>query len=203
MSWKNSIKRVLLSMVKRLFNADSAYSKMKWGYVNAKQEKMPRVRISNTAILEHQPGIELADNVFIGHFVVLDGSGRLSIGEGTQIAAHACIISHSSHIAIRLYGDEYTSVNEADKIGFLKEKTTIGKFVFIGVGARVLPGVTIGNYAIIGAGAIVVADVPAFAIVVGNPARVIGDARKLDTPLLSENPRLQASYLKEMTRKRN
>jgi serine acetyltransferase len=41
----------------------------------------------------------------------------------------------------------------------------------IGAGARVAPGVEIGPYALVGIGAVVVRDVPAHALVLGNPAR--------------------------------
>ncbi len=44
---------------------------------------------------------------------------------------------------------------------------------FIGGGALVLPGVTVGPNSIVGAGAVVFEDVPPFAVVVGNPARII------------------------------
>jgi acetyltransferase-like isoleucine patch superfamily enzyme len=50
----------------------------------------------------------------------------------------------------------------------------IGRNVFLGTGSVVLKGVTIGDNAVVGAGAVVVSDVPADAIVAGNPARVIG-----------------------------
>lgn len=49
----------------------------------------------------------------------------------------------------------------------------IGRNVWIGAGALILPGVTIGDDAIVGAGAVVTRDVPAGATVVGNPARMI------------------------------
>jgi len=49
----------------------------------------------------------------------------------------------------------------------------LGHDVWIGHGAIVLPGVTVGSGAAIGAGAIVTRDVPAFAVVVGNPGRVL------------------------------
>ncbi|QNB01426.1 hypothetical protein G4G31_14525 [Massilia sp. Se16.2.3] len=51
---------------------------------------------------------------------------------------------------------------------------TIGRNVWIGGGAIVLPGVTIGDDAIVGAGSVVTRDVPAGATVVGNPARAVG-----------------------------
>ena len=51
--------------------------------------------------------------------------------------------------------------------------TRIGHDVWIGTRALILPGVTIGHGAVIGAGAVVAKDVPAYAVVVGNPGRVV------------------------------
>jgi maltose O-acetyltransferase len=50
---------------------------------------------------------------------------------------------------------------------------TIGDNVWIGGGAVICPGVTIGQDAVVGAGTVVIRDVPAGAVVVGNPARVV------------------------------
>ncbi len=57
----------------------------------------------------------------------------------------------------------------------------------IGAGALILPGVTVGRWAMVGSGAVVTRDVPDFALVVGNPARVVGyvcrcGARAADPP---------------------
>lgn len=49
----------------------------------------------------------------------------------------------------------------------------------ISANATILPGVTVGEYALVGAGAVVSHDVPAYAVVVGNPARVIRDVRDI------------------------
>jgi acetyltransferase-like isoleucine patch superfamily enzyme len=65
--------------------------------------------------------------------------------------------------------------NEAipyDKVRIMKP-IKIGDFVWVGHGALILGGVTIGEGAIVGAGSVVTRDVPPFAIVGGNPARVI------------------------------
>lgn len=51
--------------------------------------------------------------------------------------------------------------------------TTVGNDVWIGLEALILPGVTIGDGAVIGARAVVAHDVPPYAIVAGNPARVV------------------------------
>jgi UDP-2-acetamido-3-amino-2,3-dideoxy-glucuronate N-acetyltransferase len=53
----------------------------------------------------------------------------------------------------------------------------------VGAGVIVLPGVTIGEWALVGAGAVVTKDVPMHAIVVGNPAAIVGYACVCGTPL--------------------
>jgi UDP-2-acetamido-3-amino-2,3-dideoxy-glucuronate N-acetyltransferase len=53
-------------------------------------------------------------------------------------------------------------------------KTHVGKGASIGANATIVCGHDIGEYAFIGAGAVVTKDVPAYALVVGNPARQIG-----------------------------
>jgi acetyltransferase-like isoleucine patch superfamily enzyme len=58
-------------------------------------------------------------------------------------------------------------------------QTVIRRGASIGGGATVLPGVEIGERAMVGAGAVVTRDVPARAIVVGNPAHVIGQVDDL------------------------
>lgn len=59
-------------------------------------------------------------------------------------------------------------------------RTTIRHGASIGAGAVILPGITISEYAMVGAGAVVTKSVPAHAIVVGNPARVVGYANTAD-----------------------
>jgi acetyltransferase-like isoleucine patch superfamily enzyme len=69
----------------------------------------------------------------------------------------------------RMFDPGGRNVPDSDDTG----PTVIGNDVYIGVGAIVLSGVTIGDGAVVGAGAIVTSSVPAYAIVAGNPARVI------------------------------
>ena len=53
------------------------------------------------------------------------------------------------------------------------QRTLIQQGASIGANATILPGIKIGRYAMVGAGAVVTKDVPDFAMVVGNPARII------------------------------
>ena len=59
-------------------------------------------------------------------------------------------------------------------------RTVVKKGASIGANATILPGVTIGSHAMVGAGAVVTHSVPPNAIVVGNPARIVG---YVDTPI--------------------
>lgn len=59
------------------------------------------------------------------------------------------------------------------------QNVVINRFVSIGASATILGGVNIGEYALIGAGSVVTKDVPPFALVVGNPARIVGEVDKL------------------------
>ena len=69
------------------------------------------------------------------------------------------------------------------------EKTAVRKGATLGANCTVMCGITIGEYAVIGAGSVVTVDVPAHAVVVGNPARRIGwaghDGRRLNEHLQS------------------
>ena len=57
-------------------------------------------------------------------------------------------------------------------------KTLVKKSATIGANATIVCGVTIGEYAMIGSGAVVTKDVPAFALIFGNPGRVVGKVDK-------------------------
>lgn len=59
------------------------------------------------------------------------------------------------------------------RLQYSKGEVAIGRNVWIGDKVTVLPGVHIGDGAIIGAGSVVTGDVPAYAVVAGNPARII------------------------------
>ena len=58
------------------------------------------------------------------------------------------------------------------------EKTIVKKSASIGANATIVCGVTIGEYALIGSGAVITKDVPPFALVIGNPGRVVGTVDK-------------------------
>ena len=61
----------------------------------------------------------------------------------------------------------------------LYEKTLIMKGATIGANATIVCGVTVGRYALIGSGTVVTKDVPDYALVIGNPGKIVGKVDKL------------------------
>ncbi|CAE6839638.1 sugar O-acetyltransferase [Xanthomonas arboricola] len=106
--------------------------------------------------------IRLGAGVFLNFNCVILDVCEVSIGEGTQVgpAVQFYAADHPRDAAGRASGLEFG------------RPIRIGRNVWIGGGAIILPGVSIGDDAVIGAGAVVTRDVPAGATVLGNPARV-------------------------------
>jgi len=104
---------------------------------------------------------------------------RLEIGAFVQVAHGVRFITASANHprrGITTYPFRIFDMASAGK--YLEENaatgdTVIGPDVWLGFGAMVLPGVRIGAGAIVAAGAVVGAEVPPYAIVAGNPARVV------------------------------
>jgi len=107
--------------------------------------------------------IRLGAGVFLNYNCVILDVAEVSIGEGTQIGP-----------AVQIYAADHPRDPQARASGLeLARPVRIGRNVWIGGGAIVLPGVSIGDGAVVGAGSVVTRDVPAGATVVGNPARVV------------------------------
>lgn len=154
---------------------------MVYGFYNRKTGKqLKRVRIGSNVKLINRKTIELADNVWIGYFSLIDGIGGVTIGEGVHISSHTVIYSHSSQDAIRLLGEHYILEERLTRIGYKLKPVLIGDYTFIGTGSIILPGSTIGRGCIIGAGSVVRGNIPDYSIANGNPIQIIGDTRERD-----------------------
>ncbi len=165
---------------------------MVMGYTNPGGIYVPTTRISNTTSLINPNNLNLADNIFIGHYNFIEASNQISISEGCQITNYVSIISHSSHISIRLYGKHYTQHKE--HIAYVRGAVSIGAYSFIGPHSTIMPGTSIGKGSIVSAYSLVKGTFPDFAIIGGNPAVVIGDTRDMDKQYLQDNPSLRDFY---------
>jgi maltose O-acetyltransferase len=117
------------------------------------------------------------------------GSGaRLRIGDNSALAPNCWIASDTTIGNDVMMAPDVTILSATHgtactdrpmRLQELPEKrpVVIGDDVWLGTRIIILPGVRVGSHSIIGAGSVVTKDVPEYAIVAGNPARIIRDRR--------------------------
>jgi acetyltransferase-like isoleucine patch superfamily enzyme len=131
-------------------------------------------------------GCEVGDDTKIGAFVEIQKNAK--VGNRCKISSHTFICEGVTIEDEVFVGHNVTFVNDtfprATTNGFLQteadwkvETTLVKRGASIGSGATILANVVIGEQALIGAGAVVTKDVPAYAIIAGNPGRVVRYAR--------------------------
>ncbi len=154
---------------------------------------LPNTRIAPSTCIEHPNQLVLADHVYIGPFNFIEASGGVTVGEGVQITHHVSIVSHSSHRAQRLLGRAYVAWT-GDKPGWVAGPVVIGPYCFIGPHSLIEAGSRLGRGCIVRAGSVLRGDYPAFSVIAGNPAAVLGDSRDADAEWLAERPELRPHY---------
>ena len=124
------------------------------------------VFIGRNTILSCKNGdIELGDGVNIGFNCEVFSASRVTIGKSVLMAAYSYVIGGDHD-----FSDPSRTVLDQARTS---AGVAIGDGVWIGAGVKILDGVTIGEGAVLGAGAVVRDSVPASAIAVGIPARVV------------------------------
>ncbi len=133
--------------------------------------------ISGTLVSENHGKINLGTYVYLRENSTIGAVNSISIGDYTSIADFVVILdnnNHPIHPADRQIkssspkGSDYRKWRHSDSAPII-----IGSNVWIGSFARVCKGVKIGDNSIVAANAVVTKDVPANAIVAGNPAKVV------------------------------
>ncbi len=115
-----------------------------------------------------EPRLVLGNRVDIGHLVVFLVNKEIVIEDDVNVASGVRFMDSDAHPR-----------DAADRIADLPPKpeeikpVRICKNAWIGQNAFILKGVTVGEGAVVGVGSVVVTDVPAYSVVMGNPARVV------------------------------
>lgn len=132
-------------------------------------------------------GCRIGDGTRIGPFVEIQS--EVTVGARCKVSSHSFLCSGVTLEDEVFVGHGVMFINDlmprattpdgapkgADD--WLCLATRVGRRASIGSNATILGGITIGTEALVAAGAVVTRDVPDGAIVAGNPARVVGDAR--------------------------
>lgn len=124
--------------------------------------------IASTTIWNIGEGIRLGDNVGIGEFSRIGGSGGVEIGEGTIVGQYLSI-HPENHVFEGGVDDPHATVRSGVKIG---------KNCWIGAKVTILAGVEIGDGCVIGAGSVVNRSFESYSLIVGSPSKCIRSLTK-------------------------
>ncbi len=119
----------------------------------------------NTILSCKEGDIEIADGANLGFNCEVFSASRVRIGKNVLMAAYSYVIG----------GDHDFSDPSLPVLAQSRSSAgvVVGDGVWMGAGAKILDGVQVGDHAVIGAGAVVRDQIPARAIAVGIPARVV------------------------------
>lgn len=118
----------------------------------------------------HGP-ISIAQGVSINHHCSLDGGRHgIEIGKDCRLAPYCTLFAFNHGIAL----DKPIHQQAVNSKGI-----RLGCDVWLGARVGIVDGVTIGDHVVVGMGSVVTKDIPAYAIVAGSPAKIIGDRRGL------------------------
>lgn len=168
-------KSAIISIGKRFH----AVSQSQWNAIGISQKVLINAFGINSVI-------KIGDDVRISGCTIA-ASKSIEMGHRILIGSGALIMDNDAH---PIY-PENRHLEQYSSKKIKSAPVVIGDDVFIGARAIILKGVRIGKGSVVGAGAIVTKSIPDYAIVVGNPAKVIGDSR--NTEKLEETNKIYLS----------
>lgn len=149
------------------------------------QENPDKIKINKNThvrgellVFKYGGKIEIGDNCFIGAGTRVWSGEDIYIGNNVLISHNVNVIDTNSHELdaserSARYKDLIANGHWEDKGNIISKPVVINDDVWISFGVTILKGVIIGQGAIIAAGSVVTKEVPDFAVVAGNPAKVI------------------------------
>lgn len=110
--------------------------------------------------------VNIGNNVKIGSYVKIQNN--VSVYEGVELEDYVFCGPSMVFTNVKLPRSEFPQRGSSHYL-----KTLVKKSASIGANATIVCGVTIGEYAMVGSGSVVTKDVPAYHLVVGNPAKIV------------------------------
>lgn len=111
-----------------------------------------------------KPCLKIGDKTTFEQNSHIVACGDLSIGCN-------CVFSAFVYISDCNHGLDVTNWVMENPLEY--KKTSIGDYCFVGIGARIMPGVNLGNHCVVGANSVVTKSFPEYSMIAGNPAKLI------------------------------
>lgn len=131
--------------------------------------------------------VHLGDYVYANFNLTLVDDADIYIGSHTMLAPNV-VLATGGHPILPQLREKALQYNMPIRIG---------RNVWIGAGALVMPGVSIGDNSVIGAGSVVTKDIPANVVAVGNPCRVLREIGEHDRAYYYKDKKLPPEWLEE------
>jgi acetyltransferase-like isoleucine patch superfamily enzyme len=152
------------------------------GNKRAIQIDVNSIILGQLLVFKHAGHIVLGRDSYIGEHSRIWSASSIKIGDRVLISYGVNIHDHDAHsLSAQMRHRHFLDIVAPKSLGIfddvLVKPVVIEDDAWVGFNAAILKGVTIGRGAIVGACAVVTHDVAPYAIVGGNPARVIGSAR--------------------------
>ncbi len=130
--------------------------------------------------------LHFGNHVYANFNLTCVDDAAIIVGDDTMFAPNVVITTTNHTINPEL---------RKDRMQYVKP-VHIGKNVWVGSGAMIMPGVTIGDNTVIGAGSVVTRDIPANVVAVGNPCRVLREIGERDREFFYKNERIDWENLR-------
>lgn len=127
--------------------------------------------------------VNIANNVIIGNYVKIQNN--VSVYEGVTLEDY---VFCGPSVVFTNVKDPRSKFPQAGSQFYIK--TNVKEGATLGANATIVCGITIGKFAFIGAGSVVTKDVPDYALVIGNPAKIIGWVSEAGQKLIFNNQNL-------------
>lgn len=131
-------------------------------------------------------GMNIGKPRFIGPRCYFDGTdySLITISDDVVISAEVAFLTHDYAISRAAIASSYVLRKEFAIVG----PVCVERNSFIGYRVSVLPNTTIGHDSIVGAAAVVKGTVEPYSVMIGNPARHVGDVREWFLRMIKEHP---------------
>ncbi len=119
-----------------------------------------------TELVHRVRGVKMGRDCFVDPSAILETAypENIRLGDDVRVTAGAVIMTH-------IKAPQY--LRATGIMPMVLKPVILDDHCFIGVNAVVMPGVTVGKASVVASGSVVVADVPAYTLVSGNPAKVM------------------------------